>query len=290
MRKLHTFGPLILALGAIGVGSMLFVNMDTAKWIHSNLLEEKSTSNTSVQVAIEETEVGEEPLLRDNVRTAITEMQVNENPYAAAEKRIVAPPAISFKDVQEDYFAKQAITNLAGAGVLRGYENGLFKPYSSVNRAEWAKMMVLAIPAFFEQEASKDEIALSDVQSDDWFSAYVITLADHKVVQGYADGTFRSGKPVTRAEALKMLVVASGMGEDAVKNAYTSWTAEGNDISKLFQDISGDQWFAPYIYVAHSQGFIKGKIRNNMNFAEPLAELSRGEAAVFLERLRMQAS
>lgn len=49
-----------------------------------------------------------------------------------------------FWDVPKDHWAFNYIAELVNKGVLAGYEDGSFRPDTTVTRAEWAKIMVLA--------------------------------------------------------------------------------------------------------------------------------------------------
>lgn len=47
-----------------------------------------------------------------------------------------------FWDVPKDYWGFEYIADLTERGVIKGYEDGSFKPENIVLRSEWAKMMV----------------------------------------------------------------------------------------------------------------------------------------------------
>lgn len=55
----------------------------------------------------------------------------------------------------------------------------------------------------------------------------------------FADGSFRGDRPLTRAELLKVVVLASGKGDEA-KNCNTRTT-------QRLSDVPADEWFAPYV-------------------------------------------
>jgi hypothetical protein len=70
-------------------------------------------------------------------------------------------------------------------------------------------------------------------------------LKEQGILQGYADGTFKPGNTVNRAEALKILVgsLLSADQINALKNASN------------YQDVPSDAWFAPYVEGA--RGYLK---------------------------------
>lgn len=55
----------------------------------------------------------------------------------------------------------------------------------------------------------------SDVDEDDWYYTYVRELSTKGVVSGYPDGTFQAQKTLTAGEALKLILLAAGHGEQA---------------------------------------------------------------------------
>lgn len=55
----------------------------------------------------------------------------------------------------------------------------------------------------------------SDVDEDDWYYTYVRELSAKGVVAGYPNGTFQAQKELTAGEALKLILLAAGYGEQA---------------------------------------------------------------------------
>lgn len=69
------------------------------------------------------------------------------------------------------------------------------------------------------------------------------------VVKGYEDGTFHPEWEVNRAEALKIILLASGiMVNETV----------ATDAIALFPDVKPDQWFYPYVQKALELGIVNG--------------------------------
>jgi hypothetical protein len=71
--------------------------------------------------------------------------------------------------------------------------------------------------------------AFSDVHTGDWFYGYVSSLAASGVVNGYPDGTFRPKNSVTVGEALKLILLAAGYGEQAPSGG--SWAGGYRDLA-----------------------------------------------------------
>ncbi len=83
-----------------------------------------------------------------------------------------------------------------------------------------------------------------DVKNDAWFSTFVVNLWKNGVVNGRSTGIFEPGDQSTRAEFIKMAVVASG-NEDK----YCSQEPGYGDVHQ------GD-WFYPYVKVAWNLGWL----------------------------------
>lgn len=106
----------------------------------------------------------------------------------------------SYSDVKSGAWYNNAVSTLSNAGIITGYEDGLFKPNAPITRAEFA-----AIAARFSDVEYSEENSFSDVDSEYWAAKY-IALAEHLGwINGYPDGTFKPGKEITRAEAMKLV-------------------------------------------------------------------------------------
>ncbi|MFB5166787.1 S-layer homology domain-containing protein [Parageobacillus toebii] len=51
---------------------------------------------------------------------------------------IITETKSNFKDVPEDFWAKEEIEFLSSKGVIKGYHDGTFKPNNGVTRAQFA--------------------------------------------------------------------------------------------------------------------------------------------------------
>lgn len=111
-----------------------------------------------------------------------------------------------FSDVTEETKYKTAIEYLQEKNIVKGDgETGYFRPYSTINRAEFLKIVL---------EASKQEILESDLDSscfpdiagDEWFSKYVCYAKEKGFVKGRGDGKFYPADEITFVEAAKIMV------------------------------------------------------------------------------------
>jgi hypothetical protein len=92
-------------------------------------------------------------------------------------------------------------------GIVRGYEDGTFRPDAPVGRAEAVRMLLKASRLDALNAGSGSQV-FSDVTPGEWFMDDVAKAAALGIVQGYGDGTFRPGAPITRAEAALIILRA----------------------------------------------------------------------------------
>lgn len=167
-----------------------------------------------------------------------------------------------FLDVQTDHWAKDYIQILSDKGIIKGKAKEKFIPEGEITRAEFLKIVLLSI-VDIEEVGKCSQKVFSDVNTDDWYFYYICTAKKLRLIKGYEGGGFNPNTPISRAEALKILLAA--------KEGTVSF-----DINYTFPDVSREDWFAPYISYAKKHNIISG--REDGNFY-PYAKLLRAEAA-----------
>lgn len=119
-----------------------------------------------------------------------------------------------------DQISRQAeVAMLADLGVVSGYDDGGFRPFNCVTRAEVAKivtgLLTEASPAAAAPGRFRDT-------AGSWAEAYIQFCADRGVIDGDADGNFRPGDNVTARELAKVLLAALGNQTDGYTGALWS--------------------------------------------------------------------
>ncbi len=145
-------------------------------------------------------------------------------------------------------------------GLLRGYPDGSFRPEENMTRAQAATLLATAMELDTD---SAPACAFSDVPQDQWFAPYVNALVAEGVINGYPDGSFHPNAPLTRAEAVKLIVTAK---------AFVPFEEE----QYLLDDVSKGHWGASYINAAVSNGVSDGDLGYDGTF-KPDKLVSRGE-------------
>ena len=185
-----------------------------------------------------------------------------------------ATPAPSFTDIA-GHWGESFIREAAAKSWVKGYPDGTFRPNHPITRAEFLVMLVQALglgdtrgtaagasgskaPPF----ADKDRIAK-------WAKEAVALAVEKGIVSGYADGSFRPDKPVTRAEMAVMIARALGMADrNVVRTDFTD-------------DEAIPAWAKGAAEALRETGIVLG--RDGLRFA-PGATATRVEAVVMLLR------
>jgi len=91
----------------------------------------------------------------------------------------------------------------------------------------------------------------TDVDAEDPHYVAISYLQDQKIIDGYKDGSFKPYKKVNRAEALKMLTLASGAISESTITILENPAAP-------FTDTPPFEWYTKYLIAAKEKGIISG--------------------------------
>ncbi|MDP4108816.1 MAG: S-layer homology domain-containing protein, partial [Bacillota bacterium] len=99
-------------------------------------------------------------------------------------------------------WAEKEILAAEASGIIKGYDDGTFRPDERVSRAEISAMIARMINASYE---TRGEPMFKDVSANYWAFNEVTSLAKLNILRGYSDNTFRPGSNVTREEAAAII-------------------------------------------------------------------------------------
>ncbi len=173
--------------------------------------------------------------------------------------------AADFSDITDQKVA-EAVDKLVGFNIITGYEDGTFRPDNQITRAEFAAI-VTRYKGIADSLGTDAVTGFADLDSDSsraWARPYVKAAVDAKIINGFDDGTFRAGEPVTYEQAVKMLVCAAGYEVVAQ-----------SELNKIKITNPNATWSAGYIAAANKHGITKGVIT-----AQITQPASRGVVAV----------
>lgn len=165
----------------------------------------------------------------------------------------------------EGHWAKEAIDKWSTYEVVKGMENGDFKPNAPVTRAELATFMSRTFEFASDETLRKYE----DVVVDTWYSKAVTLVTSRGLM--YIPGTkFEPTKAATREEVAYALAKAYDVKADAAKDV-------------LFKD--ADQispWAVQSVQALVQAGYIKGHPDGSFKPHDPI---TRAEVVTLLENL-----
>jgi sirohydrochlorin ferrochelatase len=183
--------------------------------------------------------------------------------------RVEVESEMPYSDVSAGYWAAGDITKLYREGIMTGYPDNTFRPESNITRAEFAVLLAKAV-GWQSTSAGLDFSDAGDIPA--WAGGSIAAAVEKGVISGYGDGSFKSHRPVTRAEMAVMTVRAMGKQIDPAQPEVLS-----------FSDNSAIQgWAKGYVAEALEQGIVKGKPGN---LFAPGDSATRAEAAAVIAKM-----
>jgi len=126
--------------------------------------------------------------------------------------------AAQFKDVAKTDWSYPDISKATAAGYISGYADGTFQPQKEISRQEVAVIIAILL----DLKASSSADLFEDTNnSPEWSKSAIGAVKDHKIMDGYPNGTFQPKQSITRAEAVVTLDRAL-----EIKSSVTKPTSE----------------------------------------------------------------
>ncbi|MFC5589121.1 S-layer homology domain-containing protein [Sporosarcina soli] len=172
--------------------------------------------------------------------------------------------AKSFTDVKPVDHFNEAVSNLVERGIIKGYDDGTFRPNENISRAHAAKVMALALELDTENVIDP---GFKDIPKSHPYYGHIAALVNAGIINGYEDNTFRPTGKLTRAHAAQMLVIGYDLEEE---------------LSNLpFKDINDKQWSTSYIQTLYAKEITTGTTETTFS---PNTFVTRGQVASFINR------
>ena len=138
-----------------------------------------------------------------------------------------------FSDVSASDWYGTTVATLSKMGIVKGYEDGTFRPNAPITRAEFA---AIATRFFEETGAEYEPGTFTDVSGDEWFAGAIQDAVNLGLIGGYEDGSVRPNNNITRAEACAIVNRTLGRVPDADHLLPT-------DEMKTWPDNQPSDWF-----------------------------------------------
>ena len=156
----------------------------------------------------------------------------------------------TFTDVSQSLWSNIAISTMAKAKIVNGYDAATFMPLNNITRAEFA-----TIAAKFDSSTYLGADKFTDI-SGHWAAEYINRAAEKGWISGYTDGTFKPDAYITRAEAMTLInnVLERHVAAEGMLAEMTTWP-----------DNTPDKWYyTPVQEATNSHYYEKGEDVNEI--------------------------
>ncbi len=181
------------------------------------------------------------------------------------EVHVTEDSKIYFTDT-DNHWACESINNMYNRGIVNGYEDGTFRPDSTVTRAEFVKMITNTVKL---ATTGTEGINFSDVSDTAWYANCVKQAYANNIVQGH-DGMFRPLDNILRQDAAIIIyktIAGCGIKIDGEKNF--------NDETNI------SDYAKAYVSSMAANGIVNG----SDGCFNPLNTLTRAEAVKLIENM-----
>ncbi len=179
----------------------------------------------------------------------------------------------SFDDIgSKDASMRKAIEIMAAKGIINGKDSGKFEPDSSINRSEFATLIVRAIYKY----DSKAAAAFNDIEAKAWYYPFVASAKKEGIINGYPDNTFKPQNIINKQEIIT--ICASVLNNE--KGFY--YPKEVDKFLDFADNSNIPEWARKFVALANREGIIIKRRDQKFVGEQPF---TRGDAAVILYRL-----
>ncbi|MBT6068888.1 S-layer homology domain-containing protein [Candidatus Peregrinibacteria bacterium] len=149
----------------------------------------------SIWVGEEFTPVRQEVLEEE----VVVEVESEEDAEAVSEETIETEMLFSFPDIASDVWFKDYVYNAYDRGIVRGYEDGSFKPGNNITKAESLKIILLV---FTEGESFSEpgKNPFPDTPFSAWYAPYVNYAKNKMIIEPDQYGNYSPESDITRGE------------------------------------------------------------------------------------------
>jgi len=103
-----------------------------------------------------------------------------------------------FRDIPNNFQYNKSLQFVKSGQIMKGYNDGTFKPLNPINRAEFVKTLGSANNGL---NVGGQTNCFNDVHSE-WFAPFVCSAKQEGWVKGYGDNSFHPSSSITYSEAL----------------------------------------------------------------------------------------
>ena len=180
---------------------------------------------------------------------------------------------VSFSDVEDNFWGRSYITELASKGVVNGYPDGTFRPNDNVKRADFLIMLLRGLGVDTSAAATGDNF--TDVEAGAYYANACAIAKEMGIATGNPDGSFAPNSFITRQD---MMILAKKALESELGSEITG------DVSVLdqFNDKAEISAYAVDSLAAMvEQGIVSGM----GDGIAPKDNTTRAQAAVIISKI-----
>ena len=169
------------------------------------------------------------------------------------------------------YYAIREVHQATRIGFIQGYDDGTFKPFDSIKRSEFVKMLIVL--------ATNRNFDFSSVESEynTWWGGY-IAVAEMQGIVNRGQFTLEEWEePITRLEAVMML------SKTQIKMKGIPQNQIGKLVYKDIDSLTDDE--KALLLHAVKYDLLEGMKDGSIELFEPNKNFTRGEAAAALMRI-----
>ncbi|WP_432665508.1 S-layer homology domain-containing protein [Wukongibacter baidiensis] len=171
-----------------------------------------------------------------------------------------------FEDTQ-NHWAVDSILNMESKGWMKGTSDVTFSPDKPLTRAQGATILVRALGL---EEKNESVNSFNDIDKDHWAREEISIAAEHGIIKGYEDGSFRPEKPITREQ---MAVMLDRVLSDELKK---------KEKNLKYNDVDDDRWSYDSISKMTYYDIFKGYEDNSFR---PTKNITRAQMAALMDRI-----
>ncbi len=158
---------------------------------------------------------------------------------------IAAPASAAIPSDVKGTRYEEPVQILSALKIMVGDENGEFRLDDTIIRSEVTKMAVHVLGLEDAAESAKGQTMFDDVSTDHWANGYINLAVSQGIIEGDGDGNFRPNAPITYAEAMTIMVRATGYtvsaeGKGGYPQGYIQ-VATSNGLTKNVQGSSAEE-------------------------------------------------
>jgi len=188
-----------------------------------------------------------------------------------------------FSDIEEEEVSR-AVDILYSMGIVNGMDSRHYAPEEVLTRAQFSKMIVLALGKGDALSAYNRMTLFQDVPSQHWAAGYVNLSSSLGLIKGYGDGSFGPEDSVLYGQAITILLRSLGYTSQQI--GYY-WPADYVSFAENI-GLDGDRGLGAYDLLTRGDaavlilGLLNSKTANGQSFSG--AESSTVENAILLSR------